>query len=1121
MKKMSKSNSGSMWEKSLYSTILGFSLLGGGYGQIHADNLNKNASDLMSSSSQTLSIYSNQKSSSAEMSSVKTSSKAVSSSNISASSKISNSSINSKSSISKQKSSSSSVVSSNKNIIAEQSSGYRSQSTSKKVSSSSSAVSTKPVIDHHSSSNNSSQASHDDYTPTEKKVVSSVDKLFKDDTHTQLAEDVNKQLLDKTKKSLELINSNTVLYNEESNLVKKAEEMLYDWQLNGLGENKFGDISFHNDGSNELIININGTPHVYYQGKDYAEIDITTADGSEKYRQNFIGDQNYKISQTISLNNGDIIHIYHAEPTRLIVNKTELKDDLLNSKDFYYQFENGQLKNITDYTVLKNEINALFETNSNNTKLAVGITQDSIDELSKNLSSVSKNLTKEQINELKNLLSISQGLLNSAKKSGVINNNEIHKKDLYNLNTQSIKQTEAEGRRMGTHHDRQNLGIILTKGSSLNIRQINENFKGKLKIKLLGDDGKNELSATIVNSKDDWTTITAEKADLAVFVDTPWDTDGQATVEYEVISGTAKELPDFTYNQDQAAFIKQWNDTQAAYAIIEGYNIQLLAPIKDIKLIQDTDLNQLLKDYDEKLFPLYDSLTGIDPNKSYSDHIQGRYFVKANKDGVGSAYYGYEHTANNGDTIKPYLSMNWLPWHEIGHGYEFSTKDITLTDVFNNVYCTLFESKYTDDFKNQKGWIWGNHKAESIKKTIDQIQNGSSYSKGLGYDSRLIILYNLLSYDNANVMIRLNELNREFAVNKSQFAGQFGTVIAIVYAKYYNLNVIPYLNWVGIPVNGIVANEIEQQHYSIINSLCNMVSEDQITTAANKLGWNLEDNTTLDNSMALVTDSQLNNKTNKCNITVNIQDVSKIKNRYLTVYDGKKVIKKVRITKSNLSLGNLPMGMYTLVISGNDGWTFTDPYLKVTSDGTVNLNAINNYVLSDVKNIFQDDTFTKVKDGTTHQQIEDLKKKIESLTNEKQRKYNEQLLDKAAAMIDEIDISGPISKVATLTYNNDKMLHIKYYGGQPHYLFKGKKYIEIKVVNPNGQVVYDTAINGDQNYKAQDVDVPLESGSKIIVYDVEGNSNRYSVSDSRLKPEASKTYEYEVGADGKLNCVNS
>ncbi|MCG4631488.1 hypothetical protein L0P27_09285, partial [Bifidobacterium pseudocatenulatum] len=83
---------------------------------------------------------------------------------------------------------------------------------------------------------------------------------------------------------------------------------------------------------------------------------------------------------------------------------------------------------------------------------------------------------------------------------------------------------------------------------------------------------------------------------------------------------------------------------------------------------------------------LYDELTGIPTNTVRDQPVKGRYFTFADQDGIGAAYWSVNYTAANSSSIASYLTINWLPLHEIGHGYEAPASDMYIIDSFNNIY---------------------------------------------------------------------------------------------------------------------------------------------------------------------------------------------------------------------------------------------------------------------------------------------------------------------------------------------------------------------------------------------------------------------------------------------------
>lgn len=135
------------------------------------------------------------------------------------------------------------------------------------------------------------------------------------------------------------------------------------------------------------------------------------------------------------------------------------------------------------------------------------------------------------------------------------------------------------GMSKGKNHDRQDLGFILRENTELRMRQTNPNFKGKLTVRLLGNDSKIEKSVQVGT---DWTTIQASDP-LVPFVDTPYG-DNAAQLEYEINdSKSQKPLPIYEYHNNRDEFFNTWDKFDGNYALIKGVDFQLLIPKKTKK----------------------------------------------------------------------------------------------------------------------------------------------------------------------------------------------------------------------------------------------------------------------------------------------------------------------------------------------------------------------------------------------------------------------------------------------------------------------------------------------------------------------------------------------------------
>lgn len=102
----------------------------------------------------------------------------------------------------------------------------------------------------------------------------------------------------------------------------------------------------------------------------------------------------------------------------------------------------------------------------------------------------------------------------------------------------------------GVNHDRQDLGVVLPKDATIEIRQTNPNFKENLTLDLLNDDRNTEQTSTVGSS---WVKVTAT-TETVPFIITTF-TSVAPTVEYKV-SANAKDLPVFKQGDNETNFFK-------------------------------------------------------------------------------------------------------------------------------------------------------------------------------------------------------------------------------------------------------------------------------------------------------------------------------------------------------------------------------------------------------------------------------------------------------------------------------------------------------------------------------------------------------------------------------------
>ncbi|MBC6135593.1 hypothetical protein HB825_12185 [Listeria booriae] len=227
----------------------------------------------------------------------------------------------------------------------------------------------------------------------------------------------------------------------------------------------------------------------------------------------------------------------------------------------------------------------------------------------------------------------------------------------------------AQGLSKGIDHDRQDLGIIVPKDSTIEIRQTNPNYKGTVRVELLNNDSSKEDGYQVGST---WVTATA-RADSALLAKTTFTTEAPI-LEYKV-DDKVIELPVFKQGDKEADFFEKWDKSNAAFALIGNKYIQILVPAQDKPYLKKMDefssINDLLAYYDT-LFETYNELEGISFTSEIATdkNVPTKYFAKANIKGAGAGYYGGDYTADSSSSVYGFfLKPGWGGLHEIGHGY--------------------------------------------------------------------------------------------------------------------------------------------------------------------------------------------------------------------------------------------------------------------------------------------------------------------------------------------------------------------------------------------------------------------------------------------------------------------
>ena len=259
-------------------------------------------------------------------------------------------------------------------------------------------------------------------------------------------------------------------------------------------------------------------------------------------------------------------------------------------------------------------------------------------------------------------------------------------KELYTVGNTSYENGASTPK--GNGHDCQQLGIWIPAGITFRIRQTNLNLKQNLTIRMRNNDAQTEASYTIP-SNGDWLEITPT-ADSVPFISSIYRSDNQKPAVEFSVTGTEK-LPVYTKGGDEKAFFKEWNDSDAPFAVYESEYAIFLVPKSDKKANKLGTLDDLCQYYDD-MIRQYNDFAGLSKSEDaqiWNKDSGTRYFIKANKHGAGAAYYSPIETATNNASMAGYMEYNWGSLHEVGHGY--NTIGFNSAEIWNNVFAYYYQ----------------------------------------------------------------------------------------------------------------------------------------------------------------------------------------------------------------------------------------------------------------------------------------------------------------------------------------------------------------------------------------------------------------------------------------------
>ncbi|MBC2004877.1 enhancing factor [Listeria booriae] len=626
---------------------------------------------------------------------------------------------------------------------------------------------------------------------------------------------------------------------------------------------------------------------------------------------------------------------------------------------------------------------------------------------------------------------------------------EVKTVELYKL--ENPTWLSKAGISKGIGHDKQDLGIILPANVELEIRQVNPNFKENLTMELLNDDSQKEKNVAITST---WTKVSHAYTAVPM-IDTTFGLEAPV-IEFK-FTNNMKVLPTYMQGDIEANFFKEWDDTDAEFALVKSRYFRMLVPKKDkayMKNMRDFKSVHELCDYYTSIFETYNELDGLSftPENPTDKNIPNKYFIKANAHGAGSAYYTGSHTAQTSNSLAGYyLSKGWASLHEIAHGYQgsfMSDSAFGVSEVWNNIYAATYQKKTmgSDVYKN--GWLYGGN-ITGLENTIKKLwYTTETPVNAWDLRSKLFFLVNMQEKAGDEAFITFNQEYRKIA-NEDGFVAANHYLLDLI-SKYYGqasgFDFTPVIESAG----GVMSKEQKEENrlnsYQAVAPLVDVVPAAKVSEAQAKLG--------LESYLSLVdaTELRVSGLSGTASIHLDIDDIAQLKGQYLTIKNGKEVVKKVVVTDEDVALGELPNGVYTI---------------DAPTGNTVK------YAL--------DTHYLYVKEATNKSTIKYTAKKESYLASQTVR---------FQGIGDRLFASAKVDlEKGQLIFNKNS--------AKPHDYFENIVYGKLEVLDTDGNVVYTRAMTG-KDTAVDKAEIPIKEGYKLRIYHAEPGRLRADDATGRL-----------------------
>jgi hypothetical protein len=633
---------------------------------------------------------------------------------------------------------------------------------------------------------------------------------------------------------------------------------------------------------------------------------------------------------------------------------------------------------------------------------------------------------------------------------------------------------DAAGMSKGIGHDRQHLGIILAAGQVIRVRQTNAAFSARLTLRLLNDDKKTEADFSIGSA---WVEASVNAVSVP-FVDTPY-AEGAPILEFE-FPDTSKSLPVYRKGENETTFFARWDAQDAEFAFVESEYTHILVPKiseKELKSLGEAKNIDGLIAYYHRIFTFYNALAGVsfEAESDTDRNIKNRYFIKADKNGAGGAYYGGNWTAESTSSISSFWltaqDNNWGSLHEIAHGYQgnfMGDAYFSVGEVWNNIYAACYQDIMLGERKYKEGWLYDyGNMAKVEKKIVDLIAQATPLNQ---WDLRSKLYFMVLMVDKAgkHAFTHFNQQYRQSS-NTPGFVASDHALLDMLSESFATagelVDVTPFIELVGGYMGQAQRNHNAFSHAKAVYPLYQLVSAQDLDRVKAQLK--------LDSSLRLVDSTQLKASGLKGNVTLSfdIDDFAQIEGEYLTLMEGARYAYKTRINSSTLVLNDLPIGVYTL---------------RLPTGKNVKYQPNKDYLV--------------LKQGDNAAKIGFVKKASSPIVSQQINLLG--LGDAVFATVAVDHARGVVAIDVTRT--------------TPHSYFPDMTYAKITLRNQQNAVIFSKDIHGTQATLSHD-ECPLIAGEKIEIYHEEPGRVQLSPMYSNVIDNTNKTNVLLITRSGLKN----